>query len=287
MRTQPADLARSSVERFLEDFHRRHPAATASLFGVAPAGDGGGSSYDLLLELVPTGPSPITVLDLACGDGFLLAGLAARRQPGLRLIGVDLCAADLGIAAERLGAGGATLLRERAQALSLPDASVDVVLCHMALMLMDDVEAVIASIRRVLRPGGVFSAVVGGSEIVGGDAFEVFVDLIRRAFAEEPGSSLPIGDPRTRSREGLEGLLGEGAGFGAPLEAREVVVRLDAPPAALWGALSLTYDVDLLSPEGRARTEAAFLAAAAPRAREDGTVACSLRLRQVTCRRAE
>jgi hypothetical protein len=44
--------------------------------------------------------------------------------------------------------------------------------------------------------------------------------------------------------------------------------------------------VDLLSAEGRARTEAAFLEAAAARAREDGTVACSLGLRQVTCRKA-
>ena len=199
--TTQADPARSSVERFLDDFHSRYPSATSSIFGEAPAGDHG-SSYDLLLEIVPAGPAPLAVLDLACGDGLLLERLAARRQPGLRLIGVDLCAADLRIAGERLGAGGATLRCERAQAMSLPDASVDVVLCHMALMLMDDVEAVIASVRRVLRPGGVFSAVVGGGGIPVGGAFEVFVELIRGAFAEEPGARLQIGDPRTRSREG-------------------------------------------------------------------------------------
>jgi SAM-dependent methyltransferase len=272
----------SEVERFLEEFHRRHPSATSSLLGGARAGRWR-TSYDALLEVVPGGPSPLAVLDLACGDGFLLERLAARRQPGLALLGVDLSAEDLRIAEARLGPAAA-LRRERAQAMSLPDASVDVVLCHMALMLMDDVEAVVASIRRVLRPGGTFSAVVGG-DLRRGDAFEVFVELVRAAYERDGAPRMQIGDPRTRTRKGLAELLCERAGFAQPIAMHDVLVRLDAPPAALWGAMSLTYDAEMLSKEAWARIEEEFLAEVAPRVMGDGAAPCSLGLLQVTCAR--
>src|SRR5690348_1477406 len=108
----------SEAERFLQEFHRRHPGATSALFGRAGAG-AGGSSYDGLADVVPAGSGPITVLDLACGDGFLLEALSARRQPGLHLIGVDMSDAELDAARRRLPARAATLLPGRAQAIPL------------------------------------------------------------------------------------------------------------------------------------------------------------------------
>jgi ubiquinone/menaquinone biosynthesis C-methylase UbiE len=41
-----------------------------------------------------------------------------------------------------------------AEAIDLPDASVDVVLCRLGLMILPDLDAALASVHRVLAPGG-------------------------------------------------------------------------------------------------------------------------------------
>lgn len=55
---------------------------------------------------------------------------------------------DRGVDLELLGA--------RAERLPLPDASVDEVVCSLVLCTVDDPEATVDEIRRVLRPGGRF-----------------------------------------------------------------------------------------------------------------------------------
>lgn len=40
-------------------------------------------------------PKPLTVLDLACGDGALLQLLARREQQGLHRVGVDMSLHEL------------------------------------------------------------------------------------------------------------------------------------------------------------------------------------------------
>ena len=54
----------------------------------------GRSPCDVLEVLVPD-TEPLTVLDLGCGAGALLQLLPRRRQPGLRLIGVDMSPHEL------------------------------------------------------------------------------------------------------------------------------------------------------------------------------------------------
>lgn len=44
----------------------------------------------------------------------------------------------------------------RAERLPLPDASVDEVICSLVLCTVDDPEATVAEVRRILRPGGRF-----------------------------------------------------------------------------------------------------------------------------------
>ncbi|MDO9218289.1 MAG: methyltransferase domain-containing protein, partial [Lacisediminimonas sp.] len=72
------------------------------------------SSYEILASVVPSTSQSIEVLDLACGDGFLLALLASRAQPHLSLSGVDLSAGELAVAAQRLG-HSIPLIQARAQ----------------------------------------------------------------------------------------------------------------------------------------------------------------------------
>ena len=146
------------------------------------------SSYDGLAQVVTPRGEPITVLDLACGDGLLLSRLSQMHASGLGLIGIDMSRAELDAARSRLGPGVA-LHQAMAQALPLPDASVDCVLSHLALMLMAPVEPVIAEVRRVLKHGGVFSAVVGARPPPH-PAFDAYVALLaefpRRAGYEGP-----------------------------------------------------------------------------------------------------
>jgi SAM-dependent methyltransferase len=98
-----------------------------------------------------------TVLELAAGvgDAGLLA--AARVGPHGLVISSDLAPAMVDAARRRAAELGITGVEFRvldAQALDLPDESVDAVVCRWGYMLMPDPAAAFRETRRVLRPGG-------------------------------------------------------------------------------------------------------------------------------------
>jgi ubiquinone/menaquinone biosynthesis C-methylase UbiE len=92
------------------------------------------------------------VLEVAIGTG--------RNLPfypeGIRLTGVDFSPAMLELArrqADQLGRKVDLRLGD-AQALDLPDASFDTVVCTLSLCAIPDERRAIAEMKRVLRPGG-------------------------------------------------------------------------------------------------------------------------------------
>lgn len=91
------------------------------------------------------GPSA-TVLDLACGTGDLCRELARARY---RAVGVDLSFGMLAAAHT-----DAPLVHADALLLPLPDASVDGATCGFALRNFVALEPFLASLARVVRPGG-------------------------------------------------------------------------------------------------------------------------------------
>jgi SAM-dependent methyltransferase len=97
------------------------------------------------LQLQPDGD----YLDLACGSGNYTLALAARRG---RWIGLDESATMLAQARQRASHVG--WVRGDARALPLPDSCVDGVICTLALHHFGTLEAPLAELRRVLRPGG-------------------------------------------------------------------------------------------------------------------------------------
>ncbi|WP_437617981.1 class I SAM-dependent methyltransferase [Sorangium sp. So ce1151] len=272
--------ALSSNERFLLDFHRSHAGATSEFFGPARAPEGG-DSYDRLAALVPEGHEAV-VLDLGCGDGLLLERIRQRRGSGARLIGLDMSADELAVTARRLGPD-VRLLNERAQAISLPPASVDVVLSHMALMLMGDPASVIVEIHRVLRPGGVFSAIVDGGPAPS-DGFACFVESLRRTMRAAGRQPLQLVHPTFTSQQALLAHLGEAAGF-SDARVEELAVSRREPPARLWELMLLTYDMAYLSPGEAERVRRDFLDAVEALRDADGMVGCSVGLRQLTARK--
>ena len=81
------------TERYLAGFHDANPGVTSRAFAqqaVSGAGQSFASTYHALLSALPDTGTPITVLDLACGDGHLLGLLAGSSAAGHTLIGVDL-----------------------------------------------------------------------------------------------------------------------------------------------------------------------------------------------------
>jgi ubiquinone/menaquinone biosynthesis C-methylase UbiE len=102
---------------------------------------------------------PADVLELAFGQGFNLAYLAARR-PGCRVAGIDLTPAHLHIAAKRLllaGLTNVTLTQGDFHHLPYGDASFDQVFCIEAFCYATDLRRAFAEVARVLRPGGCFT----------------------------------------------------------------------------------------------------------------------------------
>lgn len=97
-----------------------------------------------MLDLLPSLEGKI-VLDLACGSGRY--GLLARERGAVQILGIDNSAAML--------AANPLPLRIQAttEAVPLPSASVDVVLCGLALGHLPRLQPSLAEIARVLKPG--------------------------------------------------------------------------------------------------------------------------------------
>ncbi len=130
--------------------------------------------YDLMNDLMSLGihrawkrafvaalqPNPRhRLLDLAGGTGDVSFGW--RRAGGGPAILSDINAAMLGVAqgraAERGQAAGVVFLVADAEALPLPDRSLDTVSIAFGLRNVTDKAAALAEARRVLRPGGRFA----------------------------------------------------------------------------------------------------------------------------------
>lgn len=246
----------SPSERFLQDFHQRVAGATTTAFASLPATTASrtyASSYALLANAALESSSSSTILDVACGDGHLL-GLLANASSALNLIGLDMSQGELDIARATLPER-VVLLRERAQNMSLASGSVDVVVSHMALMLMDDIEAVIEEIRRVLVPNGKLAAIVGRAFLLG-TVNDILTDIFR-PIAKADLVPMRFGDPRTHSVDGWTSLL-DGAFH--QLEMEDVDVVWQPTPIELWNALVETYNIDRLSDGARLKLKDTLVA---------------------------
>jgi SAM-dependent methyltransferase len=128
------------------------PASDGYATWAATYDDGGNPLIELdqvtlgpLLERYPTGDA----LDAACGTGRWAAFLSER---GHTMIGVDESPQMLRCASAKVPRADFRL--GDIQALPVATASVDVVVCSLALTHLAKLDGVLAEFERVLRPGG-------------------------------------------------------------------------------------------------------------------------------------
>jgi len=171
------------------------------------------------------------VLDLACGSGVLLELCRARYREGVHLTGVDMSAAELALARARLGEGAA-LHKGLAQTLDFAgDSCFHAILCHWALTVMDPVAPVLAEIRRLLAPGGVFAAIIDGPSALADGYADVSAIIEAHVHAARPAYG-ELGDPRVRHAEDLR-RLAQDAFPDARIEIESGVFALEGTAARL------------------------------------------------------
>ena len=137
---------------YLAEFHRRRPGAVEAVLSDAVAGSM--TPYDWLARAIA--PTARTVLDLACGSGPMSRQLMAE---GRTVIGIDNSAAEIALAAER---GPGPWIRGDIHRLPIADDAVDAITSSLGLVVVSQVEEVLAEAARVLKPGGVLAAIAPG-----------------------------------------------------------------------------------------------------------------------------
>ncbi len=90
------------------------------------------------------------ILDAGCGSGPLLAAL---RDRGALVTGIDKSAGMLELARRRLGDGADLQVAELGRPLPFPDGTFDDVTASLVLHYLEDWGPALAELLRVLKPG--------------------------------------------------------------------------------------------------------------------------------------
>ena len=117
-----------------------------------------------MVELAAIGPGA-RVLDVASGVGEPAVTAARRAGPDGQVLATDHSAEMLGHGrkrAEKLGLDNIEFRGMDAQALEVPEAAFDAVLCRWGVMFLPDLDRALAGFRRCLKPGGRLVAAIWG-----------------------------------------------------------------------------------------------------------------------------
>jgi SAM-dependent methyltransferase len=184
------------------------------------------------------------ILDLGCGDGQLSQRIAST---GAQVLGADASAEMVAAARER----GMEAEQANAEALPFRDGTFDAVFSNAVLHWVQDQDAMMAQVRRVLKPCGRFVAEMGGHGNVAAIRVALMAVLERHGFGdrEEGVNYYPtaqsyearlkrhglraeqiavIPRPTKLPESGMEGWLRtfrRGVLDGLPKDVRETVVR--------------------------------------------------------------
>lgn len=102
-------------------------------------------------------PTGLAWLDDGCGDGSFTQSLVEHQRPAT-VVGVDPAPAQLSYARQRVAHAGVCFLEGDAQALPLPDASVDAAVMALVLFFVPAPLQGVREMVRVVKDGGTIAA---------------------------------------------------------------------------------------------------------------------------------
>jgi len=102
-------------------------------------------------------PQGLAWLDDGCGDGSFTQSLLLHQRPA-SVVGVDPAPAQLSFARQRVASAGVCFMQGDAQALPLPDASIDAAVMALVLFFLPDPPQGVRELARVVKAGGTVAA---------------------------------------------------------------------------------------------------------------------------------
>ena len=135
---------------YIDRFHHERPGVAAEVVSRCRAGEH--NPHTWLARAVSA--SSTTVVDIGCGSGPMSRMLA---RDGRTIVGIDISASELA-EAKRQGPGPWVMADGRT--LPIQDGTVDAVVSSVALAVIQPTGDLLDDVARVLRPGGMFAAIV-------------------------------------------------------------------------------------------------------------------------------
>ena len=148
---------------------------------------------DVLLDMAGVGAGA-HVLDIASGAGHQTLQAARRVGSAGTVVASDISATMLDNVRRNASAAGlsnVTTVESAAENLSAAEAPYDAAICRLGLMLFPGPSAAVSAVRRVLKPGGKFAALVFTTPANNPFMAQPMSILLRHAGKEPPGPGHP------------------------------------------------------------------------------------------------
>lgn len=127
---------------------------------------------------------PAYLVEVGCGTGDFALRIR-HALPDTEILATDRSPRMVELTAAR----GVTAAQATADRLPLPDAWADVAVANWMLYHVPDLDAALAELRRVLRPGGCLIAVTNGDQHLAPLHVEAGGEPIRTCFSSENGAA--------------------------------------------------------------------------------------------------
>ncbi len=107
-----------------------------------------------LFEIIGN-PEGLTIYDIACGNGYIARKL--KKEGAKEIYATDISESLVRLATEKYDESGIKYSVQQGEDFSgIPENHFDLVIIHMAIWYIADVDAFLKNVRKVLKPGGRF-----------------------------------------------------------------------------------------------------------------------------------